>query len=78
MATSTRVNGWTCGALAAVVLSIGVPTAAQPLVDEAGVMREAAYDHLRRALSGEDEGLREHRRPSPEAVAEPPVVFDLR
>ena len=55
MATRTRVNGWTCGALAAVVLSLGASAAAQPLVDEAGVVRESAYDHLRRALSGEDE-----------------------
>ena len=55
MATRTRVNGWTCGALAAVALSLGASAAAQPLVDEAGVVRESAYDHLRRALSGEDE-----------------------
>ena len=37
------------------MLSFGVPAAAQPLVDEAGVVREAACDHLRRALSAEDE-----------------------
>ena len=55
MATRTVLNRWTWGVAAAVLLSVGASAPAQPLVDEAGVVREAAYDHLRRALSDEDQ-----------------------
>ena len=54
MATKTSMNRWMGGAVA-VLLSLGASAPAQPLVDEAGVVRESAYDHLRRVLSGEDE-----------------------
>lgn len=36
------------------LLLVAAPAAAQPLVDASGVVREESYDHLRRALSGED------------------------
>ncbi len=55
MTARTSGTGWTCGATAALLLGLGALAPAQPLVDEAGVVREAAYDHLRRELSGEDE-----------------------
>ena len=43
-------------AIAALVLSVGAWSEAQPgpLVDGAGDVREDAYDHLRRALLGSD------------------------
>jgi hypothetical protein len=53
----TRVSRWTWSGIAAVVVvSVGVLARAQqqPLVDAAGEVRESAYDHLRRALVGED------------------------
>lgn len=51
----TRMNCWACGTAAAAMLWAGAPAGGQPLVDKAGVVRESSYDHLRRALSGEDE-----------------------
>ncbi|MDP7338491.1 MAG: M28 family peptidase [Vicinamibacterales bacterium] len=53
----TRVSRWTWSGIAVVVVvSVGVLAQAQqqPLVDAAGEVRESAYDHLRRALAGED------------------------
>ena len=48
---------WTWAGVVVVVLSTAVTAAAQlaPLVNAAGEVREEAYDHLRRTLSGADQ-----------------------